>query len=239
MLSLPLATFLGVWGITTLSRLPPGALTLAAVRTADERGIRAATAFLAGAFLAELAVTAVLIGGVASLPPELVQHGGARPAALSLALAAAGVVLLWPASGARDGRSAAQRGVTVAAGFGVALSTPGLWTWWGTVGLVLLAEVGPSADALALGVAVAVGLATSNAVVLIALRAMTVTMPQPSRRFRQCLGVALLVAAAIVMALGLGVGSGHQGDVDAPVGGAASGSLVGRYWLFGRPSLDL
>ncbi len=88
--SLPLTTLIGVWGVTALSRLPPGALTLAAVRTADERGVRAAAAVLAGALVAELAVTAVLIAGVARLPVEVFQDEGTRRAAMSLALAAAG-----------------------------------------------------------------------------------------------------------------------------------------------------
>lgn len=233
--SLPLTTFLGVWGITTLSRLPPGALTLAAMRTAGERGVRAAAAFLAGAFLAELVVTAVLIGGVASLPPKLVQHRGARPAALSLALAAAGVVLLWPASGERRRLRVNQRGAPAAVGFGVALSTPGLWTWWASVGMVVLAGGGQSSGALTMGVAVAAGLATSHVLLLGALRSMVIRMPRFSRTLRLRLGAGLLVAAGVVAVLGV---LAHEGHVDAPVRGAAGGSLVGGCGLLGGTVLD-
>lgn len=197
-----LTTLFAVWGVTTLSRLPPGALTLAAVRTADDRGVRAAAAVLAGALVAELAVTAVLIAGGARLPREVFQDERTRRAALSLALAAAGAVLLWPVSGERSRACQGRPGVLAAAGFGVTLSTPGLWSWWATVGAVVVAVSGQASNPLELFVAMAAGLATSHMLLLVGLGTGVVRVPRLGVSVRLGLGVALLLAAGLVAVLG-------------------------------------
>ncbi len=202
MLLSSLTTFLAAWCVTALSRLPPGPLTLAAVRTADRRGVRAAAVFLAGAWLAELAVTAVVVGGFAYLPLGLLQDDLARRAAMSLALAAAGAVLLWPSSRTREGAREWRQGSMAVAGFGVTLSTPGLWTWWATVGVVVVATLGRSTAPLPLFMAMAAGLATSHVMLLLGLRTMIVKMPRLGASVRQYLGAALLVAGLLVAILG-------------------------------------
>ncbi|MEP0774605.1 MAG: hypothetical protein HRF46_09635 [Acidobacteriota bacterium] len=190
--------------MTSLSRLPPGALSLAAVRTAQEKGLRAATVFLAGALAAEVAVTIGVLAGLTRLPVGLLAGEGAGGAALSLGLAAAGLVMLWPSARSRRDPRPWQKGATAAAGFGLALTTPGLWSWWATVGVVLLAAGVPSAGGMALGTALAAGLATSHLLLLAGIRSFAIRMPHFPDPLRLRLGVVLLAIAGLLAMLTLG-----------------------------------
>lgn len=203
MVSTPLGTLLGVWAVTSLSRLPPGPLSLAAVRTARERGLRAATVFLAGAFAAEVAVTIGVLAGLTRLPVGLLAGEGAGGAALSLGLAVAGLVMLWPSPRHRRDPRPWQGGATAAAGFGLALSTPGLWSWWATVGVVIVAAGVPPAGGVVVGTALAGGLATSHLLLLAGIRSFTLGVPRWPEPLRVRLGVALLAIAALVAVLTL------------------------------------
>ncbi len=203
MVSTPLSTLLGVWAVTSLSRLPPGALSLAAVRTAQEKGLRAALVFLAGAFVAEVTVTVAVLAGLARLPAGLLPREGAASAALSLGLAVAGVVVLWPSPRPRGGRHSWLGGATAVAGFVLALTAPGLWSWWATVGVVILTTGVPPAGVVVVGTALAAGLATSHVLLLAGIRAFAVRMPPFPDHLRLRLGAVLLAIAGLVAILAL------------------------------------
>lgn len=204
MVSTLVSTLLGVWAVTSLSRLPPGALSLAAVRTAQERGLRAASLFLAGAFAAEVAVTVTVLAGATRLPVGFLQGEGAASAGLSLGLAVAGVVMLWPSPRPRRDPHPWCGGATAAAGFGLALTTPGLWSWWATVGIVIVAGGVPLAGGVGVGAALAAGLATSHVLLLAGIRSFAVRVPRFPEALRLRLGVALLAIAGLLAILALG-----------------------------------
>lgn len=206
MVSPPLTTLLAVWALTAVSRLPPGALSLAAVRTGYEKGLRTATALLIGAFAAEVAVTVAMLAAIARVPTELLQQPGARRVALSLGLAAAAVMLLWPAPTARRNRHPGQASAAAAVGFGLALTTPGLWSWWATVGMVIVAGGMSPAGGLWIGTALAAGLATSHILLLVGIRFVTFRLPRCPDTLRLSLGMILLACAGLVAGLRLGPG---------------------------------
>ncbi len=198
----PWATLFAVWLLTTLTRLLPGALTAAAVRLGREVGVRQAAAFLLGAWGAELGVTAAVLGVVGKTFGDSF-HGWAKSGlALPLGLGAAGLVLLWPPSlGRCREQGGVRRASIMAGGCALALTTPGVWSWWATFGFVLIASGRGAGGELATGVAVAAGMGTSHLLVLATLRTAAVQKLKPPEGVQQRLGAALLVAGALVALL--------------------------------------
>jgi len=158
-----------------------------------------AATFLLGAWAAELGVTAAVLAAAAGVLRDGLLGWGGAPMAPSLALAAAGLVLLWPLPPGRCRGWGGLRGVSVAAGGCVlALTTPGVWSWWATIGLALVAFGVGVSGGLATGVAVVAGMGTSHLLLLAGLRAPAVQKLTPSKDVQRGLGVALLVVAALL-----------------------------------------
>lgn len=197
----PLTTALAVCAVTALTRLPPGALTVAAARLACERGMRGAVTFMGGALLAETIVVTLVIGGVGTMPWGVLSSSSFRALTASLGLGLAGAILLWPGERRTQAATGAlgDAGGLALAGFTLAMTTPGLWSWWGTVGLATLATALPQTGAIGLAAALVGGSAASHAVLAVALGAGAgelISLPPVIRRWMAAVlfGGAVLVA---------------------------------------------